>query len=152
MGVWDLLTARYLSCLSLSRNLFNCLLPVLSLSLSFSLTCHVNTLVRTVLLRSNKCNNINNNNIEITPFILVLAGRNLHMSQTPSHQRQDTWRTNWLSIWRQQSASSGFQFHNRVLDIWLFLYITFSVYIRKLLYSTYTMWLEENLITVKLSS
>ena len=57
---------------------FNCLLLVLSLS--FSLTCCINTLVRSVLLWSNKCNN--NNNAEITPFIPVLAGGNLHMSQT----------------------------------------------------------------------
>ena len=56
------------------------------------LSCWVNTLVCSVLLWSNKCNN--NNNAEITPFIPVLAGQNLHMSQTLSHHRQDTWPTN----------------------------------------------------------
>ena len=65
------------------------MLPVLSLSFSF--TYRANTLVRTILLWSNKCNN---NNAEITPFIPVLAGRNLHMSQTPSYQRQEAWPTN----------------------------------------------------------
>ena len=68
---------------------FNCLLPVLSLS--FSLTCRVNTLVCSVLLWSNKCNN---NNAEITPYIPVLAGRNLHMSQTLSHQKRAVLPTN----------------------------------------------------------
>ena len=38
-----------------------------------------------------KCNN---NNAEITHFIPVLAGRNLYMSQTPSHQRWDAWPKN----------------------------------------------------------
>ena len=33
-------------------------------------------------------------NTEITPFIPVLAGRNLHTSQIPSHQRRDVWLTN----------------------------------------------------------
>ena len=36
----------------------------------------------------------NNNNAEITPFIPVLAGWNLHMSQTLSHQRRDVWPIN----------------------------------------------------------
>ena len=57
------------------------------------LTCRVVTLVCSVLLWSNKCNN-NNNKAETTSFIPVLAGRNLHMSQTLSHQRQDAWPTN----------------------------------------------------------
>ena len=61
LGKWNFLTACYQSCLSLS----------------FSLTCCVNTLVRTIPLWSNKCNN---NNAEITPFIPVLAGRNLHVT------------------------------------------------------------------------
>ena len=83
----NLLTAHYRSCLSLSRNLltachWSCL------SLSFSLTCYVNTLIRTILL------SCNNNNAEITSFIPVLAGWNLHMSQTLSHQRHDTRPTN----------------------------------------------------------
>ena len=54
------------------------------------LTCRINTLVQSILLWSNKCNN----NAEIIPFIPVLASRNLHMSQTPSHQRLDAWPTN----------------------------------------------------------
>ena len=68
---------------------FNCFLPVLSLY--FALTCRVNTLVHSVLLWSNKCNN---NNAKITPFIPVQAGSNLHMSQTPSHQTRDPRPTN----------------------------------------------------------
>ena len=56
---------------------FNCLRPVL--------TYHVNTLVYSVLLWSNKFNN----NTEITPFIPILAGQNLHKSQTPSHKRRN---------------------------------------------------------------
>ena len=55
----------------------------------FCLTCHVNALVHSVL---QWCNN--NNNTEITPFTSVLAGRNLHMSQTSSHQRRYAWPTN----------------------------------------------------------
>ena len=35
------------------------------------------------------------NNAEITSFIPVLAGRNLHLSRTPSHQRWDAWPTNY---------------------------------------------------------
>ena len=49
---------------------------------------------------SNKCNN---NNVKITPFIPVLAGWNLHMSQTPSYERWDAWPT----------KGSAFQFHYR---------------------------------------
>ena len=59
-------------------------------SLSLSLTCCINTLVRSVLLWNNKCNN----NADITPFIPVLAGWNLPMSQTLSHQRRDAWPIN----------------------------------------------------------
>ena len=85
---------------------FNCLLLVLSLSFSLtwnlltacyqfcvSLTCHVNTMVCSVLLWSKKCNN---NNAKVTPYIPVLAGRNLHMSQALSHQRWDRWSTNCI--------------------------------------------------------
>ena len=57
---------------------FNCLWSVLS----FPLVC-------SVLLWSNKCND--DDNAEITPFT---PGWNLHMSETPSHQRQDAWPTN----------------------------------------------------------
>ena len=41
-----------------------------------------------------QCNFRNNSNAEITPFIPILAGWNLHMWQTLSHQRWDTWPTN----------------------------------------------------------
>ena len=61
---------------------FNCWRP----ALSFSLVASIHWFTQ-----SYKCNN---NNAEITPFIPVLAGQNLHMSQTPSHQRQNTWPTN----------------------------------------------------------
>ena len=67
------------------------------------LTCRVNTLVHSVLLWSNKCNN---NNAEITPFIPVLAGWNLHISQTPSHQKRDVWPTNYIP--KDVHASSFF--------------------------------------------
>ena len=56
------------------------------------LNCRVNTLVCSVLLWSNKCNNPNN--AENTPLIPVLAGRNLHISQNPSHKWRDPWPTN----------------------------------------------------------
>ena len=54
------------------------------------LICHVNTLVCSILLWSNKYNN----NAQITPFIPVLAGQNLHMSQTLFLKRRDVWPTN----------------------------------------------------------
>ena len=63
---------------------FNCLLLVLSFSLAASIHWFAQSYCETI-----KCKNA-----EITPFIPVLAGRNLHMSQTPSHQRRDAWPTN----------------------------------------------------------
>ena len=71
---------------------FPCWQPVLSFLLAMSIhwsvffTHRINTLVCSVLLWSN--------NAEITPFIPVLAGWNLHMSQTLSNQRQEAWPTN----------------------------------------------------------
>ena len=73
---------------------FNCLRLVLSFSLVMS--------IHSILLWNNKCNN---NNAEITPFIPVLAGWNLHMSQTLSHQRRDSWPINCTP---KDAHASGF--------------------------------------------
>ena len=84
---------------------FHCLLLVLSRSFSLTwnslnacywshlfLSYRINTLVRSVLPWSNKCNN----NAEIIHFIPVQSRRILHMSQTTSHQRWDSWPTNCI--------------------------------------------------------
>ena len=63
-----------------------------SLSLSFSLTCHLqNTGSRNSTVKQQ----MPHNNADISSFILVLVDRNLHTSQTTSHQRRDTWPTNY---------------------------------------------------------
>ena len=86
------------------------------------LTCCINTLVRSVLLWSNKCNN--NNNAEITPFIPILAGWNLHISQTPSHQRQDMWPTNCIpkdahaSVFFYTSGTSHTRHIHGLFELW----------------------------------
>ena len=71
---------------------FNCSPLVLSLSVSFSLS--YSHLPRQYTGLHNSAPRQQNAPPHNASFILVLADQNLHMLQTPSHQRRDAWPTN----------------------------------------------------------